>query len=258
MAPITTRCGQERRREDAMVAAGGESVPGGADWDAARVTLGRHFLRDLEGLWGGVLMLAAVVEDALNRSVRALCDGRADLAEEVRGDERAVDRWEVRIERDCLKVLALHQPVASDLRRVAAVLKISGDLERMGDLARHIAKRVKKLSADPLAFPISEPLETLAIGALEQVRDGLDALTQCDTELARSVINADRQVDHLYRIVLKGLKQSVRTHPDRVDNWLRLINTARNLERIADHASNIAAAVIYLKEGDIVRHAATG
>ena len=126
----------------------------GADWDGERVTLGRHFLRDLEGLWGGVLKLAAVVEDALNRSVAALCDGRADLADEVRGEERAVDRWEVQIERDCLKVLALHQPVASDLRRVAAVLKINGDLERMGDLARHIAKRVKKLADDPLAFPI--------------------------------------------------------------------------------------------------------
>src|SRR5438270_12582726 len=102
--------------------AGGEAGPLGADWDAARVTLGRHFLRDLEGLWGGVLKLAAVVEETLNRSVRALCDGRADLAAEVRGEERAVDHWEARIERDCLKVLALHQPVASDLRRLPAAL----------------------------------------------------------------------------------------------------------------------------------------
>lgn len=233
----------------------GELGPGGAEWDAARVSLGRHFLRDLEGLWGSVLMLAAVVEDALNRSVRALCDGRADLADEVRGDERAVDRWEVRIERECLKVLALHQPVASDLRRVAAVLKISGDLERMGDLARHIAKRVKKLADDPLAFPIPEPIEALATRALGQVRESLDALTQCDADLARAVIVADRHVNRLYRIALKGLKQSIRAHPDRIDNWLRLVNTARNLERIADHASNIAASVIYLKDGEIVRHA---
>jgi phosphate transport system protein len=233
----------------------GDVGPSGAEWDAARVTLGRHFLRDLEGLWGGVLMLAAVVEDALNRSVRALRDGRADLADEVRCDSSSVDRWEIRIERECLKVLALHQPVASDLRRVAAVLKISGDLERMGDLARHIAKRVRKLTDDPLAFPVPDPLETLAVRALVQVREGLDALTQCDADHARAVIAADSHVDRLYRVVLKELKQSIRTHPDRIDNWLRLINTARNLERIADHASNIAAAVIYLKEGDIVRHA---
>lgn len=225
------------------------------DWDSQRVTLGRHFLRDLEGLWAGVLRLAAVVEDALNRSVKALCDGNTDLAAEVRGDESIVDRWEVRIERDCLKVLALHQPVASDLRRVAAVLKINGDLERMGDLARHIAQRVGKLALEPSAFPIPQPLETLAVEALARVRDSLDALTDGDTNLARKVIEADFSVNLHYRAVLKGLKQSIKSEPGRVENWLRLINTARNLERIADHAVNIAESVIYLKEGDIVRHA---
>jgi phosphate transport system protein len=231
-------------------------VEGGADWDEERVTLGRHFLRDLEGLWGDVLRLAAIVEDALNRSVAALCDGRADLADEVRDGERAVDRWEVQIERECLKVLALHQPVASDLRRVAAVLKVSGDLERMGDLARHIAKRVRKLADDPLASPLPASLEALALEALRQVRDGLDALTRCDPALARAVIAADAPVNRRYRAVIGELKQAIRTRPDRVDNWLRLVNTARNLERIADHAANIAASVIYLKEGDVARRAA--
>src|SRR5947209_17146913 len=151
------------------------TTDGATEWDAGRVTLGRHFLRDMEGLWENVLKLAAVVETALSTSVRALCDGRADLAAEVKGGESSINAWEVRIERDCLKVLALHQPVASDLRRVAAILKINGDLERMGDLARHIAKRVKKLADDPLAFPVPEPLEALATRALGQVRDGLDA-----------------------------------------------------------------------------------
>src|SRR4051812_34235466 len=117
-------------------------------WAGERVTVGRHFLRDLEGLWAGVLKLAAVVEDSLNRSVRALCDGRADLVEEVKRGERAVDRWEVQIERECLKILALHQPVACDLRRVATVLKINGNLEKMSNLARNIAKRVKKQTSD--------------------------------------------------------------------------------------------------------------
>jgi len=237
---------------------GDGSAQGGADWDEERVTLGRHFLRDLEGLWGGVLKLAAVVEDTLNRSVQALCDGRPDLADEVRVGEHAVDRWEVQIERECLKVLALHQPVASDLRRVAAVLKISGDLERMSDLAWHIAKRVRKLADDPLVFPIPQAIEGLATDALSQVRHSLDALTQCDTGLARTVIAADRPIDRRYRAVLKELKQSIRLHPDRVDSWLRLINTARNLERVADHACNIAESVIYLKEGDIIRHVVPG
>src|SRR6516165_7537187 len=128
-------------------------------WAGERVTLGRHFLRDLEGLWAGVLKLAAVVEDALNRSVRALCDGRVDLAEEVKGEERTVDRWEVQIERECLKILALHQPVACDLRRVATVLKINGSLERISNLARNIAKRVKKQAGDDGFTPIPQQLE---------------------------------------------------------------------------------------------------
>jgi phosphate transport system protein len=227
----------------------------GADWDVERVSLGRHFLRDMEGLWGGVLKLAAVVEETLNRSVRALCDGRADLAGEVMGEEVTVDRWEVQIERDCLKVLALHQPVASDLRRVAAILRINSDLERLGDLARHIAKRVKKLSADPQAFPIPEQLESMAVEAMGQVRDCLDAVTKSDSQLARSVIASDSRIDRHYRVVLKELKQRIRHDPERIDNWLRLINTARNLERIGDHATNIAEAVVYLREGDIIRHA---
>jgi phosphate transport system protein len=223
-------------------------------WAGERVTVGRHFLRDLEGLWSGVLKLAAVVEDSLNRSVRALCDGRADLAEEVKGEERAVDRWEVQIERECLKILALHQPVAGDLRRVATVLKINGILERMSDRARNIARRVKKQSSDARAFPIPQQLESMAMETLEQVRDCLDALSKSDTTLARAVIAGDSRVDRRYRAVLAELKDEIRRDPDRLNTWLRLINTARNLERIADHATSIAEAVVYLKEGDIVRH----
>jgi phosphate transport system protein len=225
-------------------------------WAGQRVTLGRHFLRDLEGLWAGVLKLAAVVEDSLNRSVRALCDGRVDLAEEVKGEERTVDRWEVQIERDCLKILALHQPVACDLRRVAAVLKINGSLERMSNLARNIAKRVKKESSRGRAgfAPIPEQLESMALETLEQVRDSLDALAKSDAVLARVVISGDSRVDCRYRAVLTELKNGIRRDPARLDTWLRLINTARNLERIADHATTIAEAVVYLKEGDIIRH----
>ena len=226
----------------------------GAAWDQERVTLGRHFLRDMESLWAEVLKLAAVVESALTTSVRALCDSRADLAAEVRGGENAINTWEVQIERECLKVLALHQPVASDLRRVAAVWKINGDLERMADLAEHIANRARKLAREPEPVPIPQELETMALEALAQVRDSLDALTKADVELARKVITADRRVDRRRRAVMKELKDAIRREPQRVDTWLRLINAARNLERVADHATNIAEAVVYLKEGDIIRH----
>jgi phosphate transport system protein len=240
-------------RLDRGAAAASESY-----WAGERVTVGRHFLRDLEGLWAGVLKLAAVVEDALNRSVRALCDGRADLAEAVRGEERTVDRWEVEIERECLKILALHQPVACDLRRVAVVLKINGNLERMSNLARNIAKRVKKESESIDARrgirPIPQQLESMALETLEQVRDSLDALAKSDAVLARAVIAGDRRIDRRHRSVLSELKNEIRRDPERLNTWLRLINTARNLERIADHATSIAEAVVYLKEGDIVRH----
>ena len=226
----------------------------GSIWDGERVTLGRHFVRDLEGLWGGVLKLAAVVEDALDRSIQALCDGRADLAAEVQVEERIVDRGEVQIERDCLKILALYQPVASDLRRVASILKVNGELERISNLARNIAKRVRKLVADPGVFPIAPDLERLALEALGQVRLSLDALSRSDCDLARRVIADDARIDRLYRVALDGLKDGIRRDPDRLNTWLRLINTARNLERIADHATNISEAVVFLKEGDIIRH----
>jgi phosphate transport system protein len=224
------------------------------DWDHARVTLGRSFVRDMEGLWSEVLKLAAVVEDALNQSIHALCDGRVELADELKRRKGAMNRWEVQIERECVRVLALHQPVASDLRRVAAILKINGDLERLSDLARHIAKRVKKLAADPQAFPIPQALENLALEALSQIHASLDALTQSNVLRAQAVIAADQRVDHDYRAVQKQLKAEIVNNPERIDTWLRLVNTARNLERIADHAAKIAESVIYLKEGEILRH----
>lgn len=222
------------------------------NWDQERVSVGRHFLRDLESLWSEVLKLAAVVEEALDQSISALCEGRVDLADEIRRQKPAVDRWEVAIERECVRVLALHQPVASDLRRVAAVLKINGDLERLAELARHIAKRVKKLAADPLTFPIPQPLEDLALAALAQVHHSLDALTHADVRNAQAVIKSDQAVDRLYRSVITGLKRDIVDNPTRIDMWLRLINTARNLERIADHGARIAEAVVYLKEGEIL------
>jgi phosphate transport system protein len=225
-----------------------------ADWDSERVTLGRHFLRDMERLWGEILRMAAVVEVALNTAVRALCDVRADLAAEVRGGENAINRLDVEIERDCLKILALHQPVASDLRRVASVLKIDRDLERMADLAEHIANRARKLARAPQATPIPPELETMALEVLEQVRECLDALVKADADRARAVIASDRGIDRRRNAVVRELKDAIRRDPERLNDWLRLINTARNLERVADHATNIAETVIYMKEGDIIRH----
>ena len=231
-----------------------EHIIADSSWDNERITLGRSFLRDMEGLWADVLKLAAVVEYALSQSIHAICNGRVELAEELKHQKCSMDRWEVQIERECVRVLALHQPVASDLRRVTTVLKINGDLERLCDLARHIAKRVKKLTGDPEASPIPQPLENLALSALSQVRDSLDALAQANVSLAKAVITADRQIDLDYRDVQKQLKIEIVRNPERINTWLRLVNTARNLERVADHAAKIAESVIYLKEGEFTQH----
>jgi phosphate transport system protein len=208
----------------------------------------------MEGLWGEVLKMAGVVETALSTSVRALNEGRTDLATEVRTGETVINSWEVQIEQLCLRILALHQPVASDLRRVAVALKINSDLERMGDLANHIANRARKLIKREESNLVTPELEGLSLEVLAQVRDTLDALAKSDADLARAVIAGDRGIDRRRVVVVRELKDSIRRDPERVDTWLRLINIARNLERVADHATNIAEAVIYLKEGSIIRH----
>ena len=152
-----------------------------------------------------------------------------------------------------MRVLALHQPVASDLRRVAAILKINGDLERLCDLARHIAKRMKKLAGDPQALPIPQALENLALRALSLIHNSLDSLAQSNVALAKGVIAADHSIDRDYRAVRKLIKSEIVRAPQRIDTWLRLVNTARNVERIADHAVRIAESVIYLKQGEILQ-----
>jgi phosphate transport system protein len=134
------------------------------------------------------------------------------------------------------------------------VLKINGDLERIADLAEHIATRTRKLAREPDRMPIPEVLEDLGLAALSQVRDVLRALRETDSALARAVIAADRGVDRRLRAALRDLKEAIRRDPDRLETRLRMINTARNLERAADHAANIAKAIVYLKEGAIIRH----
>jgi phosphate transport system protein len=219
-------------------------------------TVVRHALKDQENLWNDVLRLSATVSAALTMSVQALRDNRGDLAAGVKIEEKTIDNWEVKIEQECVRILARYGPTASDLRRVIAAMRISSELERMADLAEHIANRVKKRVATAETAPVPGSLDALATASLAQVRDSLDALTRDDAELAQKVIRGDRSVDRLRRAVLKELKDALRQEPERVDTWLRLINTARNLERVADHASNIAETVVYLKEGDIIRHGA--
>jgi phosphate transport system protein len=221
-------------------------------------TVVRHALKEQENLWNEVLKLSATVSAALAASVKALRENSAELAREVKIEEKAIDNWEVKIEQECVRILARYGPTASDLRRVIAAMRVSSELERMADLAEHIANRVKKRIATAETVPVPGSLDALATASLAQVRDSLAALTGDDAELAQAVIREDRGVDRLRRVVLKELKDAIRQDPERVETWLRLINTARNLERVADHASNIAETVVYLKEGEIIRHGGGG
>ncbi len=223
-------------------------------WDVDRISIGRAFIRDMERLWGEMLRMAALVEGSLQAAIGALCEVRSDLAAEVQVQEPTLHGLDIQIELDCLKMLALHQPVASDLRRVATILKVDRDLERLAVLADHISNRARKLADEGSTLPLPHELRALAYGAINQVRRSLDALTHGDTALACEVIANDRKIDRLRRSVVRTIKETIRSDPSQLDSWLRLINATRNLERVSDHASNIAEAVIFLEQGDIVRH----
>lgn len=212
------------------------------------------FVRDMERLTGVVMKLAALVEEMIQTAVRSLCDHRPDLAHQVIRGDLVIDRLEVRIEKDCLRVLALHDPVAGDLRRVVAVLKINNELERVADLAVSVAQRTLALADDPQVIPIPEELESMTGLVVEMVRGSLDALVGADADRGRAVIALDDEVDRHHRRIIDELKAMIRARPDRLDAGLHLFSAAAHLERIADHATNIAEEVVYLKEGSIIRH----
>jgi phosphate transport system protein len=215
---------------------------------------GRHALRDQEALWAEFLALARAVVDSLAKSIAALCEGQLDVVSEVKNVERESDREEVRLEQECLRILALFEPVASDLRRMATILKVNRDWERIADLAARVARRARKLARKSGGVPVPEPLKTLARDVLAQVQSSYDALANRDAEAARAVIEGDRLIDRQYRQLRRELKEALRQHADQLNAWLQLMSAARNLERIADHATDIAQTIVYLQEGIIIRH----
>jgi phosphate transport system protein len=198
--------------------------------------------------------MARAIVDSLGQSIEVLCEGRLEVIPEVKRVEKQSDREEVRIEQECLKILALYEPVASDLRRLATVLKVNRDWERIADQAARIARRARKLAMRSEDIPIPEPLKTLARNVLAQVRASYDALAGRDAGRARAVIEGDRSINRQYRRLRKSLKENLRRQADQLNAWLQLMSTARNLERIADHAKDIAQTIIYLQEGIIIRH----
>jgi phosphate transport system protein len=193
----------------------------------------------------------------IRSACRALCERRTDLLAELMRYENRVNEREVAIEEACLKILALHQPVAVDLRRTATLLKINGDLERIADLAVNIAERTRSLCDRP-EFVMTDTLPLMAAESISMVRSALDAFVDLDVDLARRVCAQDDLVDNFNRSVIAELQDVMRERPDLVEPALHFFSAARHVERIADHATNIAEDVIYLVEGEIARHRVDG
>jgi phosphate transport system protein len=215
--------------------------------------MSKYFARELENLRRQTLLMAGYVEEAIHKSISALeCHDKL-LAQEVAAADDEVDDLDNEVTEGCLKILALHQPMASDLRQVVAVLMIATDLERMGDLAADIAHRAVALSL-PTPVPNPSKLRKMTELTTSMVRQSLDAFVNMDGKLARTVIRMDDQVDRLNSEIIEELVARMKSSPESVEPNLSLFSAVRHLERIADHATNIAEDAIYLLDGDIVRH----
>jgi phosphate transport system protein len=212
-----------------------------------------HLYRDLETLRKRLLQLGGLVERSLQEATAAFLQRDAGLAQKVVAGDRAVDEAEVRLEEECLKILALHHCVAGDLRFVVAVLKVNNDLERMGDAAESVAARALQMSALPPFAPPQE-LGQMVTMALGMTRKAMESFANSDARLARQVLEDDLAVDAAQRRMFDVLQDRMRKDPAGVDGAVLTLSTSRQIERVADLATNIAEDVVFLQEGEIVRH----
>ncbi|MFP4057337.1 MAG: phosphate signaling complex protein PhoU [Candidatus Brocadiia bacterium] len=214
-----------------------------------------HLQREIDRLKKNILALSAVVEENVRKAVHAIERRDEKLARRAMATDVEIDHREIDVEEECLKILALHQPVAIDLRFIVACLKINNDLERIGDLAVNIAERAVFLgNREPVEVPFDFP--TMAEKVRTMLKNSLDALVNLDARLARHVCRSDDEVDEINRHMYDQVKDGIRRRPEDVDSLIHLLSVSRHLERIADHATNIAEDVIYMLEGVIVRHQA--
>ena len=212
-----------------------------------------HLSQDLDEAHNSLLKLSGQVEDMIALAVKSLVERRGSLASEVIQRDTEIDRAEVRIEEECLKMLALHQPVAADLRRITTMMKINNDLERIADLACNIAQRADSLCQFP-EFPIPSGINEMATMITKMVRLSLDAFVHRDIELAKSVIEQDDPVDAKNVQVIEKLAQLMSEDTSKIVAALHCFSASRHLEQIADHAVSIAEDIIYMVEGVIIRH----
>jgi len=209
--------------------------------------------RELQGLRSSLVEQFGIVEQMIEHSVRSLMERNSDLADEVIQGDEDVDAREIRIEEECLKLLALHQPLATDMRWLVTVVKTNSELERMADLACNIAERAKSLDLYPL-YPVPAEIKEMVAISTKMVKDALDAFVEHDPKKAVQVIHEDDRMDSLNRTVIQQIQDTMRQSPEDVDPALHCFSASRHLERISDLATNIAEDVIYLVDGNIVRH----
>ncbi|MEM7210096.1 MAG: phosphate signaling complex protein PhoU [Pseudomonadota bacterium] len=215
--------------------------------------MSRHFVREIDRLNQHIIEFADRIDEQVKSSIEAVKNSDKNLAKAVIEGDIAIDEREIELEEECLKLLALHQPMAADLRLIIAILKINNDLERIGDHAVNIAERSLQLAdIDSIQFP--EEISTLSKQTVLMFRKSLLALVERDSEIARDVIAADSEVDELNRQMHKLVVKRIHEQPQLAEQHILMLSVCRQLERIGDHASNIAEDVVYLLTGDIVRH----
>ena len=213
----------------------------------------RHFHEELEALKQTLLAMGGLVEDQIRRVMRALTERDDVLAQEVIDRDRQVNAYDVEVDETCVNLLALHQPAAGDLRFITTAMKIVTDLERIGDQAVNIGQRVLELNREPQLKPYID-LPRMAERAQAMVKESLDAFVTRDTDLARRVCAADSEVDALKEQIFRELLTFMMEDARAIPRAIRLILISRFMERVADHATNIAEMVIYMVEGKMVRH----
>ena len=198
----------------------------------------KHLQREIENLKKNLLSLGARVETVVHEAIRSIEERDADLAQKIIAEDIEIDQTEVEVEEDCLKILALHQPVAIDLRFIVAVLKINNDLERIGDLAVNIAERSVYLASVP-PVRVSFDFSGMSKKTEKMLNQSLDALVNMSSELAHEVCAEDDEVDSMNRRMYIKIQEAVKVHPDQITPLIHLLSVSRHLERIADHATNI-------------------
>jgi phosphate transport system protein len=214
----------------------------------------RHFHEELDHVKEKILRMGSLVEDMVESAVAALVDRDSHLAEETIAADAKTDALEVEVDEACMRLLALHQPAAGDLRFITTAMKISTDLERMADQAVNISQRVIELNEEPQLKPYID-IPIMSGLAQKMVRESLDAFVRKDAALARQVVEADNKVDALKNQVFRELLTFMMEDPRTIPRAIRLILVSRHLERVADHATNISEMVVFLVEGKNIRHA---